>query len=864
MAADMQNRLMGCLSPDENVRRESEAWLKSAEQSDLGGFMYALTQALSTEGSDLTVRQQSGLYLKNILYAKDTNTLEQNRQRWKALSPDAKTHIKQLILTVLNSPEQVARHTASQAIAEMGAIDLPGNQWPELLPNLLNNVTGSTPDTTKVSTLECLGYTCERLDYTDLDQTTTNNILTAIVDGMRAERSDPIRLAACTALRNSLLFCRGNMENKPERDMIMQVICEATQCTDGKVRAVAYECIVQIGEHYYDKLDDYMQVLAQLTFNSIKTEEEQVATQAIEFWSTLCDEEMDILEEIEECREAGEQPSRACKGYVTAALAQLSPLLLEALTKQDEDADLDDNIWNAAMASSTCLTLVASTVGDGVVDAVMPFVLQNIKGENWRFREASTMAFCCILEGPGTGKIGNFVNQSIPVLIQALKDPHSMVKDTTAWTLGRICELHASCVPPNLFNDLVTGLKSVLINESPRVSAQACFAIHNLAMQITVDDSTTTNLLSQYLPALLQDLLQVTERPDWDEANLRPSAYEAINMLIQHAAADMAPILEQLLPVIMDRLAKSFAMSVLTNEEKDAKAGLQGLLCGILQVMCQNLSIEAVQKQADNVMQILLEVFKTKNAAAHEEALMAAGALADKVELGFERYMDAFHPVVMHGLKSHEAYQVCTVAVGVVGDLTRALGKNVARFCNEIVQSLLEILQNSTLNRAVKPHVLSCFGDIALALEGGFEPYLQVTLMMLLQASQTRAPDDDEDLIDFVNTLREGILEAYTGIIQGLDDGGKVQLILPYCEAIMSFLETVTHDPNKDDEVISGAIGVLGDLSDSLGTQVPGLTSKKFVDQLLMEGASTGVDKIVELAQTYRTRIDNHKRGAGM
>ena len=208
----------------------------------------------------------------------------------------------------------------------------------------------------------------------------------------------------------------------------------------------------------------------------------------------------------------------------------------------------------------------------------------------------------------------------------------------------------------------------------------------------------------------------------------------------------------------------------------------------------------------------------------------------------------------MHGLKSHEAYQVCTVAVGVVGDLSRALGSKIAPYCNEIVQSLLEILQNSTLNRAVKPHVLSCFGDIALALEGGFEPYLQVTLMMLLQASQTRAPDDDEDLIDFVNTLREGILEAYSGIIQGLDDGGKVQLILPYCEAVMSFLETVTHDPNKDDEVISGAIGVLGDLTDCLKTQVPGLTNKKFVDTLLQEGNASGEEKIINLAQTYRSR----------
>ena len=47
---------------------------------------------------------------------------------------------------------------------------------------------------------------------------------------MRADRTNnDVRHAAATALRNSLLFCRGNMENKGERDMIMQVICEATQ-----------------------------------------------------------------------------------------------------------------------------------------------------------------------------------------------------------------------------------------------------------------------------------------------------------------------------------------------------------------------------------------------------------------------------------------------------------------------------------------------------------------------------------------------------------------------------------------------------------------------------------------------------------
>ena len=92
-------------------------------------------------------------------------------------------------------------------------------------------------------------------------------------------------------------------------------------------------------------------------------------------------------------------------------------------------------------------------------------------------------------------------------------------------------------------------------------------------------------------------LVQVTERPDWDEANLRPNAYEAINMLIQHAAEDRLPTIAQLTPLVLERLEASIRMSALTNEEKDAKAGLQGLLCGIVQVICQTLPAMQVRER---------------------------------------------------------------------------------------------------------------------------------------------------------------------------------------------------------------------------------------------------------------------------
>ena len=48
--------------------------------------------------------------------------------------------------------------------------------------------------------------------------------------------------------------------------------------------------------------------------------------------------------------------------------------------------------------------------------------------------------------------------------------------------------------------------------------------------------------------------------------------------------------------------------------------------------------------------------------------------------------------------------------------------------------ALFENLSSEVLNRNVKITILSCFGDIALAIGPAFEPYLSTTMTVLSQA----------------------------------------------------------------------------------------------------------------------------------
>ncbi|KDR09654.1 hypothetical protein L798_00780 [Zootermopsis nevadensis] len=643
----------------------------------------------------------------------------------------------------------------------------------------------------------------------------SNQILTAIIHGMRQnEPSNHVRLAATTALLNSLEFTRANFDKESERNYIMEVVCEATQSSDTQVRVAALQCLVKIMSLYYQYMETYMgQALFPITLEAMKSDIDEVALQGIEFWSNVSDEEVDLAIEDSEAAEAGRPPQRTSRFYAKGALQFLVPVLVQKLTKQEEYDDEDD--WNPSKAAGVCLMLLATCCEDNIVPFVLPFVKDNIKSADWRFRDAALMAFGSILGGLDVGTLKPLVEQAMPTLIEAMYDTSVVVRDTAAWTFGRVCEIipdaaiNETYLKP-LLESLVAGLKS-----EPRVAANVCWAFTGLAeasyeqAEGNEDEAQPdTYCLSEYFEFIVQRLLETTDRPDGAQANLRSAAYEALMEMVKNSPRDCYVTVQKTTMVILERLQQVLQMEthIQSHSDRAQYNDLQSLLCATLQI---------------------LKVFHTWG---HSHPF-----LSTQSSQGYERrYFDTL-------LKCH-------------GSSLKMLMKQA--FCCR---------QDNTVHQSVKPQILIAFGDIALSIGPAFKKYFDVVLQTLVQASQAQLDrqgsnfvNTDYDMVDYLNELREGVLEAYTGIVQGLKGDGTaptpdIQLLEPHVTFIVQFITFVAQDSDHSDSNVAASAGLVGDLCTAFGAKMLPLLDVEPINELLSQGRRSRASKTKTLA-TWATK----------
>ena len=518
----------------------------------------------------------------------------------------------------------------------------------------------------------------------------------------------------------------------------------------------------------------------------------------------------------------GQAPAASSKYYCQGALPFIAPILLELMAKQDENDDPDE--WNVSKAASVCLSLAAQATHDEILKYVVSFVQAHVQNPAWQYRDAAIMAFGSVLEGPSEASLTPLVNTALSHIISMMQDPSPIVKDSVAWLLSRVIDLQPEVVlSETFFGSLVQALMAGLGME-PRVAANCCWGLRALAESAyaSIEDEETgevgeTYQLSPFFEGFVGALFQVADRQDANEDNLRCAAYEALMSFVQNSPKDCYEVVKKCTTAVVTRLQQSLTAQI-GREQLAQLSDIQTQLCALLQVLLKRLDSVDVAQLADGVMQIFMAIFHSTSAnhlrAVQEDALMAMSALIDAVKDNFAKYMAAVNPFLVSCLRVFEEHQVCFVAVGVVGDVCRALGPAAEPYCAEYMNALLTALGENRLDRSVKPQILSCFGDIASAIGLAFKPYMEVTLGVLNQASLASmqpVPEDDYDLIDHMNDLRQGCLEAYTGVLSALRSGPfDGSAITPHVQHILAFIDNVSHNEEVTEENIRTAIGLVG------------------------------------------------------
>lgn len=197
------------------------------------------------------------------------------------------------------------------------------------------------------------------------------------------------------------------------------------------------------------------------------------------------------------------------------------------------------------------------------------------------------------------------------------------------------------------------------------------------------------------------------------------------------------------------------------------------------------------------IMELFMRAMQEKDSIIQEEIIMAISSIVRALEEMFDGYAGKVLEQVLNGLNnSHEQPMLCKVAVGLIGDVATHCPNAIQpkERCDTIVHLLLQCLIEPHLLVTVKPDIIACIADIALAIGGDIERYFKPIMHLLLQAGTTTTQNLDPEVIETVYRMRENILTAFCSILNGLRDRQNQAIFIQHTDSCIEFIKLCLSD----------------------------------------------------------------------
>ncbi|KAK3939587.1 importin subunit beta-2 [Diplogelasinospora grovesii] len=596
LAACLKDSLSGF---NKTAQKNAEAMLAQAKSSpDINNYLaYIFSSATPQPGLEFSaedwhlVRSAAGIMLKNNVKTNFAQIPESSLSLVKLAIP----------MGIQDKNSQIrnyAGNIATELIKRGGLYS-----WPDLLPELLktlSNEAGQFSNEAQEGAMAAMAKICEdntkMLEREHQGQRPLNFLLPKFIEATKSPLPK-VRAQALTAI--NVFTPRKSQAMLNSIDDLLQQLFQLAHDPVADVRRQVCRAFVRLVETRPDKLLPHIQGLVEYIIRQQKSDDEDLACEAAEFWLSVGEHENlwqalgpyvnqiipvllecmvyspeDIAmlggasdDEDEEDREEDIKPKFAKKtltrnvnGEAASTDAGQNGNAYEKLADMDDDLedgeidDLDagdenpDERWTLRKCSAAALDVFARDFGGPVFTSILPYLQINLKHEDWPYREASVLALGAVAEGCMAVVIPH-LPELVPYLISLLEDPEPVVRQITCWTLGRYSAWAAELQDPaqknQYFMPMMDGILRKMLDKNKKVQEAGASAMANL-------EEKSGKQLEPFVGPIVQQYVLCFQK--YKDRNMW-ILYDCVQTLAEHIGPVLArpELCNQLMPALIER-----------------------------------------------------------------------------------------------------------------------------------------------------------------------------------------------------------------------------------------------------------------------------------------------------------------------
>jgi hypothetical protein len=305
-----------------------------------------------------------------------------------------------------------------------------------------------------------------------------------------------------------------------------------------------------------------------------------------------------------------------------------------------------------------------------------------------------------------------------------------------------------------------------------------------------------------------------------------------IGTLIEYSSHDkqfqISQIIKQFL-IQIESTQNNIDTMIKAGIDKETIFQIQEYYFSLLQKLFNKYKTKIELDFADKIWQLTEALFKYRQ-TVFDEANLAMSALARNMGETFEPIFKKYYPYVEYSIKYYSNNSLSKSGLVSLMHCIISVQKNIDK-TKDIISTLIDVCVSNEVEKKNKTIAISIIGYVAMFEGTNFSIYIDPVMKLLFSAAQmgfNLGYNIDEELIEFVKTLRFQIIQTFT-CLEMTFNNKENNILNSYMKDIFEFLKSCINDTKIQNlEILKSILSLINDLFGIYGSQFKELCNENF------------------------------------